>query len=447
MEKFTKFFRVLTCIICLLITSSLNAQSTWPPVGSGIQGDGLTEATAWEITTYTHLSDLAVYVNTGNGPSTVGKYYKLMTDIVFPLTTSSFGTPHIGDNRIPGAIFQGNFDGNGKVVSNQYYNRMPNSLFGYISGAEIKNLGIEVYRIRGTQNVGGLVGRADNSIIKNCYAVGSITGNSAVGGLVGVNYNSTISNSYALCEVDGVTDIGGFVGINEGTILTSYAAGNVIATGTGTPGVGHIGGFVGRNCNTITDCYATGDVIATDSYMVGGFAGVSRDGYITYCYATGNITVTGGDYVGGFVGDNSLSATLQNCVAANSTVAAVGFNVNRVAGINFGTESNNYAYNLMFIPGANGGVVGMPAPMATLQSFNFYNTGSIWFNSTPWSIDNMPNSNKSWILCDDDMLPRLQWEGIECDIIPPDICYFNAYGGDGTQNNPYQIYYPCQEKN
>jgi hypothetical protein len=382
MIKFSKFFKVVACLTCLVITINVSAQ--WPP--TGINGNG-TQNTPWEITTITQLEALSVFVNTGNGSQTAGKYYKLMNNIFYPATSTKAGWSPIGNNSAPDARFQGNFDGNGNVVSNLMINRGNTSaigFFGWVVNAEIKNLGIETTQLyRGAQEVGGLVGFADNSIINNCYVTGNVTGNSGVGGLVGMTYYSTLSNSYSLCEVSGVADIGGLAGIN-------------------------------------------------------------KESSITYCYATGDISGTM-YYVGGLVGTNSV-ATLQNCVAANNAVIGGISNVNRIAGTNNGgIVFNNYAFNGMAIsPAPSGGEPGISQNMTTLKSFNFYNTGNNWFSNNPWSIDNVDDPLKSWKICDGETLPFLQWEGIDCSPFPPDTCSFNAYGGDGTQGNPYQIYFPCQ---
>ncbi len=60
--------------------------------------------------------------------------------------------------------------------------------------------------------------------------------------------------------------MGGLAGDNEGTIVDSYAAGDVA-------GVEVVGGLAGVNWNTITDCYATG--LVTGEYGVGGLVGVN----------------------------------------------------------------------------------------------------------------------------------------------------------------------------
>jgi len=381
-----------------------------------MNGNG-TQATPWEITTITQLAILANYVNAGNGSLTAGKYYKLMNDLdynsSFPITSD--GWSPIGNFAVRDAIFQGNFNGNGKMVSNLRIDRDTTwyiGLFGYVSFAHIHDLGVEVYpEIIGGDCVGGLIGRSDGSTIKNCYALGSILGVSHVGGLVGLSSYSTIFNSYAICEAKGNT-VGGFVGSLDGTcnkIIINYAGGNVTATRE------KAGGFVGvNNYHDIIDCYAVGDVTGVSD--MGGFAGSNHNGTITNCYASGDINAVG-DFIGGFAGSNS-NGVIINCVAVNNTVTGGISNVNCVVGSNVGTLLNNYAYNDMEIT-PNGGDAGIKATMTMLKSFNFYNTGSIWYNNTPWSIDVVQDPLKIWKICDNETLPFLQWEEIECDSTDP----------------------------
>jgi hypothetical protein len=137
-------------------------------------------------------------------------------------------------------------------------------LFGYVYKATIHNLGIETCQITGSQYVGGLIGRADNSIIENCFSVGNIKGEATIGGLVGMIYNSIISKCYSLCAVSGERNIGGLMGTNNGTIQTSYAGGNVtLIIVSAMTNINPTGGFVGTNNGTIINCYATGDMSGT----------------------------------------------------------------------------------------------------------------------------------------------------------------------------------------
>jgi len=412
-------------------------------------GDG-TQSDPWRITTYGHLRDLANYVNTGNGTLTAGVYYRLMNDVAYPQTVANPVIP-IGNNitNTSATRFQGNFNGDGKKVSNITINRVAASyigLFGYVSSAQIYDLGVEVQRITGDQYVGGLIGKADNSFISNCYVIGTanaiITGNAVVGGLVGATYNSAIRDCYALCDVKGSV-VGGLVGINDGQSIasstqTSYAGGNVTATGN------QAGGFVGANNHIIMDCYAIGNVTGAAS-SVGGFVGYNRGGSITYCYAAGDVAATG-NFIGGLVGENhNGGAILRNSVAANNTVTGGIFTtgINRVSGTNTGALYNNYAFDIMVII-PDGGNTGTLVPMATLMSFPFYNTPMGWY-LTRWSIDIAPNPNERWGICNGQSLPFLQWQQGQWSACIPINCAFNAYG-TGTQNDPYLIYYPCQLK-
>jgi hypothetical protein len=100
-------------------------------------GYGLTVATAYEICTPADLKALADFVNTGNGNATAGMYYKLMNDIDLSGYASGSGWDPIGNNSVDSNTrrFQGNFDGNGKVIRNLTINRPTTNnigLFGYI---------------------------------------------------------------------------------------------------------------------------------------------------------------------------------------------------------------------------------------------------------------------------------------------------------------------------
>lgn len=99
-------------------------------------------------------------------------------------------------------------------------------LFGFTSGAAIRNVALEDININGHGNVGGLVGEASSSAITNSYATGSVIGTGDdVGGLVGEAGNSTIENSYATGLVTGAVSFsaGGLVGYAyDSTVTSSY---------------------------------------------------------------------------------------------------------------------------------------------------------------------------------------------------------------------------------
>ena len=328
------------------------------------------------ICTVQDLLGFATYVNSGS--VTIGKYWRMMNDL--DLVGINNWDP-IGN----GYSFQGYFDGNSKVISNLTINKGSTNyigLFGRISNAEIKNLGIDTCQITGNQYVGALVGYVlgistienchvtngsisgygyvggligyedyySNLTIKNCYATGNVTGTgNVVGGVVGGLISTTmssISNSYAICDVSGVNGVGGLVGIGFFSIIDKcYAGGNVQSTGL------NIGGLVGYLTNgnfDITDCYVTGNVIATgaSNSWIGGLAGwTSISNKIINCFVTGNITVTGAtnDEIGGLVGN--IQNNITNCYTTGNITVTGSSNssIGGLIGHNYGSITHCYA--------------------------------------------------------------------------------------------------------
>ena len=223
-------------------------------------------------------------------------HFQLLGDIdldVAPYNQDKGWEP-IGTSASP---FNGNFDGNRKVISGLYINRGDENyigLFGY-AGEEaiLHNVRLEDVSVTGGDKVGGLVG-VNEGIVMYCYATVAITGNDDVGGLVGENFLH-VSGSYAAGDVNGDNYVGGLVGYNADEIADSYAA-------AGVNGYNYIGGLVGYSEWEVTDSYAAGNV--DGKKYVGGLAGGSRD-CVRYCYATG--AVTGSEDVGGLVGLNKGS--------------------------------------------------------------------------------------------------------------------------------------------
>ena len=171
----------------------------------------------------------------------------------------------------PVDVFSTLFEGNGFTISNLMINRFDTryiGLFGVMwREAEISNVGLLDVDIVGNSEVGGLVGESFGRIT-NSYATGSVSGDYRVGGLVGYS-EGTIANSYATGSISGDYRVGGLVGRNErGNIANSYATGSV-------SGSSSVGGLVGDNYGTVMSSYATGSVIGTGSSSdrVGGLVG------------------------------------------------------------------------------------------------------------------------------------------------------------------------------
>lgn len=373
-------FSPLVCVA--IITFQLLVVSSWSQSFSGGTG---TDTDPYLISTPADLVELSTY------EASSGQYFVMTNNI----DMSSI------PNFIPVGNFQGDFDGNGKVVKNLTINRPTEDnigLFGRTNYATIKSIGIENCNVVGQDNVGGLVGYSRNSIFSNCYVVGNITSIvnitfeiiGYVGGLIGDNYSSTISSC--------------------------YTAGNV-------NGVGYAGGLVGYNVtnSTIFNCYTTSKV--SGKYYAGGLVAYNaNNSIISNCYSMGKVSGSGGSTIGGLVGFNR-EATIQNSVAANDTIISTNTSeVYRIIGDGIENANiNNYALDSMVVINSYNSYseglntpAGMGISIDSLQNLAFYTSVDNWYNEA-WDID---SANAVWMICEDMWLPLLLWQGINCNFIP-----------------------------
>jgi hypothetical protein len=163
--------------------------------------------------------------------------------------------------------FWGTFDGNGFIISGMYINNSDGyqGLFGTNRGI-IKKLGVVDSYIKGSCNVGGIVG-LNCGYIKDSYYTGVTIGEGGVGGLVGKNGKNysygergvhgfgSIDKSYSTATVTGEVGVGGLCGGNDyGDIKSSYSIGAVT-------GKNEVGGLVGSNSGTVSDSYSVSKVV------------------------------------------------------------------------------------------------------------------------------------------------------------------------------------------
>ena len=191
----------------------------------------------------------------------------------------------IGSNT----AFSGKFDGIDYNIFNLNISGTDNvGLFGKTNGATINNVtlvggSITGGSITGGNNVGAVVGNANNTILNNVVNSAAVSGNNNVGGIVGSATNSAIKDAINTGTINGSGDnVGGLIGnlqdskldttkeVEKGLIGNSYNLGDV-------SGKGHnVGGLVGSASNsTIGDgtnlVYNRLDV--TGAYNVGGIVG------------------------------------------------------------------------------------------------------------------------------------------------------------------------------
>ena len=227
--------------------------------------------------------------------------------------------------------YAGTFDGQGHTISGLYFNEEFKNgigLFGFVSGAYIKNVGVVDSYFRGFNGAGGVCGLAENTTIENCYNTGYVfAGNVCSGGVCGSARNTTIDNCYNTGTVRGRETIdGGVCGqavnsiikncYNTGSVIGAQAGGGVCASvenstiencyNTGSiNGSGDIGGVCGDISSAesaIINCYNSGEVIGNGNALnTGGVCGAVGGGIILNCHNVGKIS-TESINVGGIFG-------------------------------------------------------------------------------------------------------------------------------------------------
>lgn len=277
-------------------------------------GDGLSAATAYEITTESDLQCLHDNVNDGS-TNYSGKYFLQTGDIAW---TGSAWTSGIGDLVLIGSaynMFSGTYDGGGNEVQNLTISGTGSNvgLFGYIGAtATVKNLGVTgTGSVSGVNNVGGLVGQATTgSAITNCYSTVDVTGSgNTVGGLVGFSL-ATVSTSFATGDVTGVERVGGLIGEEWYGISNSYASGGTV---TGNNYVGALVGALDHGVTfSIATSYATSRVVTAGTYKGGIYGRVLTAGgsFTNDFWDTVTTTMSSSGY-SGFVSSSFGKTTTQ----------------------------------------------------------------------------------------------------------------------------------------
>lgn len=172
------------------------------------------------------------------------------------------------NGTITNVSVHGNIDSDASGVGSQ-----AGGIVGDNLGGNIINSSSSVTINHSASSAGGLVGLHRNGgRITNSFATGDVYANSSAGGLVGGNNDgATISKSYATGDVTVNDNLaGGLVGANNAVIRNSYARGSVSGYKT-------VGGLVGSNvgAGVINASYASGSLNA--NFLIGGLAGVNRE--------------------------------------------------------------------------------------------------------------------------------------------------------------------------
>lgn len=270
------------------------------------------------------------------------------SEFKFNYATSEQSVP-IGNSSTK---FSGTFDGKNHTISNFKTSGQYSGLFGYVNGATIQNLTVNVTNNAGATSAGGLVGAVNGTTtIRNCTVNGTISGTHQVGGFVGFAQGVYQDNTLVLpCNltIEGCT--------NNATVTTTSQASDNNRTSAGGF-VGYVNAGATVTIKSYTDengqtkkSTNNGKISTTssaDNKGVGGFVGYSYGKItLTDCVNEKNATITGKERVGGLVGyigkadsDSQKEMVISGCenkaaVTSNSTNDVYG--IGGIVGYNSG---------------------------------------------------------------------------------------------------------------
>lgn len=339
-KKSTKLRWLITMI--LFVTAMAIPKMAWAQVTptKPANGDGTAEK-PYEITTAAELAWFRDWVNTCDAEKPHrDACAKLMADIDMSSlchpADDSKGVAELSwspisdvakNNGAPIFMWRGQFDGNGKTISNLYINATSDyqGLFGYgysndesIIGV-IKNLTLANVNVKNTAGcTGALIGGADNfEITQVVISSGTVEGEIyAVGGICG---QADAESKFLSCEnraqiksqTDNSNNIGGICGNVKSSHIEKCANyGNINSQGV------YVGGICGSSIDSssITTSANYGDIVGNNS--VGGIIGYASNASISNSLTTGDVK---SGYPAGFVIGCCYNAiTLSNTVAYNS---------------------------------------------------------------------------------------------------------------------------------
>ena len=243
-------------------------------------------------------------------------------------STEQNGFTSIGSDK---EAFAGKFDGIdynifGLTIKNGGKNT---GLFGYTNNATISNVTLVGGSITGSNNVGAIVGNANNTTLTNVVNSAAVSGNSNVGGIVGSADGTTVENAINTGTIEGnsksETNVGGLIGemkdSNTADNYKSQIIGNSYNLGAVTGDGANVGGLVGYAVNsTIGDgtnlVYNRLDV--TGAYNVGGIVGNMEGTTVQNAENSGNVTAKKNIteeyhyHAGQKNDDNTISAIVKN---------------------------------------------------------------------------------------------------------------------------------------
>lgn len=255
-------------------------------------------------------------------------HFKLLANInLAGVTWTKIGG--VGGNQ-----FKGTFDGSDKTISNfdsQHVLSGDDNIgfFGVTFGATLKNLKFVNASVKGTENVGVLVGRAFHTIIERVYLT---TGTSEAiirraGGLVGLFSGAIRESHVSNVTVTADTGAGGLAGAIFDTSQRGLDVIEESSADVTLNGKTFVGGLAG-NAIVIKHSYAN----VTINRVEGAVGGLSSFARVTNSYATGTISwkfrfqnSAGALNLGGLVSEGRTFASFSTVSIVNSNESNINF--------------------------------------------------------------------------------------------------------------------------
>lgn len=242
--------------------------------------DGTTYTDSYEIWNEAQLEDFRNRVNNGETFENCILWQKA------DINLNSENWEPIGNLN---NYFSGRYNGESHTITGINVNSTSiyQGLFGYILGSEQQNVIIENLtvegNITGAHTVGGVVGWAGYTTIRNCINKTNVTS---------TDYEYIDNQIENECSTGGIT---GKIGIYGGDIINCENYGTITST------YGGPGGIVGwcRKGN-IKECKNYASINNSHVFKVGGIVACMEEGNIEKCYNSGRIE--GNAHVGGICG-------------------------------------------------------------------------------------------------------------------------------------------------
>ncbi|NQV32410.1 MAG: hypothetical protein HQ515_06930, partial [Phycisphaeraceae bacterium] len=287
----------------------------------------------------------------------------------------------------------------------------------------------------GDQNdIGGLVGGRndpwDPGIIEACDSQGSVHGRMSAGGLIGYDtYGGRILECTSLCDVTGEENVGGLTGTEEGSILKSQAHGAI-------SGKTKVGGLIGQTEGYLSECLENVSVSSVRAEEIGGgLIGSISNGLffdMSDCYSIGDVQA---GTAGGLIGllkwthvryIRGLPELAADCYAAAAVSGNTSSDASTILGGFIGHLDYNSPWRLPFyssmwdteLSGQTSGVGLMTNtfdPNVPIREFDVSGKTTAQMTDPNTFIKAGWDFEAAWSQLTEQDTPSLAWEHIQCE--------------------------------